>query len=127
MAGIPERVGVLETRMNTVEAGVANFRSFQTRAHTYFDRAEAVLEADENRRKRRWRVIAVAALFLVPPTCWGASKLWNIAANIYQIEEQWKLAHPSEFVPHKSVYASPEAEYADGKSNELSTIPPLAR
>jgi hypothetical protein len=88
MAGIPERVGVLETRMNTVEAGVA-------------------------------------ALFLVPPTCWGASKLWNIAANIYQIEEQWKLAHPSEFVPHKSVYASPEAEYADGKSNELSTIPPL--
>jgi hypothetical protein len=36
----PERLGVLENRMNRVEEGIANFREFQKEGREFFNRAD---------------------------------------------------------------------------------------
>ena len=74
MAGIPERVGILETDMKTVKEGVANFRDFQKDAREFFtesrSRAAAEMEFHNKRDqeiKDSWNlrtniVIAVGTL-----------------------------------------------------------------
>ena len=40
MPELPDRVGILEHRVNKVEEGVANFREFQEEARDFFSRAD---------------------------------------------------------------------------------------
>lgn len=40
MSDLGERIAVLETRMNTVEEGVSNFRDFQKDARDFFTRSD---------------------------------------------------------------------------------------
>jgi type VI protein secretion system component VasK len=50
---VPERLGVLENRMERVEEGVANFRAFQVEARSFFTRADTRAEAEKARYVRR--------------------------------------------------------------------------
>ena len=90
----------------TLKAGVSNFRNFQARGNSFFDKFEAVMEADQARKKRNFAIVGILALFLVPFSAWGCTKIVDAVVNIYQIEEQWKLAHPSEFKQKQSMFDS---------------------
>src|SRR5208283_4626908 len=96
--------------------GVANFKLFKERGNKFFDSAEAVWEADEKRRTRHLTIAGIAALFVVPLAIWGGAKIVKAGVTIYKIEEQWQLAHPSEFKQQKSLYDAPAQVYAVDKA-----------
>ena len=53
MAAMTERVGKLETRMERVEEGIANFRVFQGDARDFFSRADERAISDKEHRDKR--------------------------------------------------------------------------
>ena len=95
--------------------GVANFRSFQARGTRFFDRFEAIADSDAKRRKRNWTIAVVIGPFILAAAGWGCNKIVQAGITVYQIEEQWKEAHPSEFKQQKSLYEPPEQVYARDK------------
>ena len=111
MAGQLERLGVLEEKMDRVEEGVSNFRKHSERAVKFFDTAEALWADQERRRKRNWQIVGLLALFLVPLSGWGCAKIVQAGVTIFQIEQEWKAAHPSEF-KQKSLFVVPDGVYA---------------
>ena len=98
-----------------LKEGVANFKVFKERGTKFFDRAEILLEESEKRRKRNATLAIIIAPFILGISSWGCAKFVHVAVDIYQIEQQWKDAHPSEFKQQKSLYDGPEGVYAESK------------
>jgi len=94
-----------------LKEGVANFRAFQARGATFFDRAEAVWAADKSRRARNLVIVGIIAAMLTPGI-WAAtdwiSGIVNKLNNVLQIEEEWKQAHSSEFVKPQPMETQPD-------------------
>ena len=107
--------------------GVANFRTFQTRGTKFFDRFEAIADSDERRKKRNATIAIVIGPFILAVAGWGCAKVVQAGITIYQIEEQWKEAHPSEFKQQKSLYDSPERVYATDRAPQDAQLPPMRR
>jgi hypothetical protein len=102
----------MTTEHETLKQGVSNFRQHAARANSYFDRSEAVWEADKTRRARNWKVAMFVAIFAVPAVTWAGGKLVTALYQILQIEEQWQQAHPSEFVKPHASYLQPNPQDA---------------
>ena len=105
--------------------GVANFKEFKARGNTFFDRAEARWEADEKRRKNWLAFWGILAIFLVPLTTWGGAQIIRAGITIYQIEQDWQRAHPSEFKQNPSLYKPSEPIYARDKVPQDAQLPNL--
>lgn len=96
---VEERLGrvegdikVISQRLTPVEEGVANFRQFQTRGNRYFDRAEAVLDANEKRRNDSRFWVGILALFLVPLFGWMAFRAYVFTEDVIQMDHDWHMA-----------------------------------
>lgn len=104
---VVDRLSCLESDMNVVKEGVANFRKFQMRGNAFFDAAEAVWKADGKRRIRNL-AIWLAILAAATPGIWmGVEWLSGIVStlrDVQHIEEQWKAAHPAEFVAPQQMF-----------------------
>lgn len=95
MAGVPERLGTLETRMNRVEEGVANFKSFQIDARDFFARADERARTEEAFHNRRDQEIKdafnlrhqenVAKLSEIGAGLNKKTLIWNIAGVVVGI------------------------------------------
>lgn len=119
-----ERVTRLETQMVEVQEGVSNFRDFQKRGNTFFDRAEAVWEADDKRRKRNFAVALTLIPILAAVLGWITVKGTNVILEILQIERDWKTAHPSEFVKPQSLFNPPDNQpYQAQTQDAISAFP----
>jgi len=88
--------------------GVSNFREFQRRGSRFFDQAEAVWKADKSRRARNLAIAAILAVPLTGLMGWLSIQIVDNVQNILRIEEQWKQAHPSEFVKPQSLFHAPD-------------------
>jgi hypothetical protein len=96
---VSEHIAVLVPRVDLAIEGVSNFRKHAIRANTYFDKAEAVLEADEKRRKNsRWYWSGAGAIFLVLlsifcikvwDTAWALIDLAKRAPEIHKLTDDW--------------------------------------
>ena len=95
-----------------LKEGVANFRKFQERGGTFFDKAEAVWASDVRRRKRNLAVILVVIPCLLAALGWGLVEGGSLVIRILQIEQQWQQAHPSEFVKPQSMQPKPDPQDA---------------
>ena len=113
-----ERLGRLEVRMDQVEAGVTNFRDFQKRANTFFDRFDAIADEDEKIAKERWtrsQKLAAASILVVcllPPVGWSTAQAVRFLGDVYAIVQEWHETHKGEiqkkswFTPSNPVVAS---------------------
>jgi len=112
---VVDRLSSLEGKMTAVQEGVSNFRSFQMRGNAFFTAAEAVWKADGKRRMRNL-VIWLAILGAATPGIWmGVSWLSGIVdtlREVQKIEEQWKQAHPSEFIKPQQMFNEHEQQDA---------------
>lgn len=61
-----ERIATMEQRLNTVEAGVANFKQFQIEARDFFSRAAERERITQKQGSRLNLLIAAVGLIVVP-------------------------------------------------------------
>lgn len=104
--------------MTNVQEGVANFRSFQTRGNAFFTAAEAVWKADGKRRTRNLVIAGIIAAAVTPGIWMGISWISGIVdtlRDVQHIEEQWKQAHPSEFVAPQQMFDDHHREQAENE------------
>jgi hypothetical protein len=120
--GLVELRGEMETNFAELRPqlakaleGVGNFRKHSERATKFFDRAEAMWEDDQRRRKRNLAVAIAAFTVLAPFLLIGCARAVSLGVEILQIEQQWKAVHPSEFQPQKSLFDQLLPEYAKDK------------
>ena len=98
--------------MNVVEEGVANFRAYQSRSNTYFDRSEARMDAEEKAQKladkRRWTrsnkiaFLAILAVVLMPPTTWFVVQAKVMIEDLMQFTD-WYEKHKANFQKNSSL------------------------
>lgn len=98
--------------MNTVEEGVANFRAFQIRGNTFFDRSEARMDAEEEAQKRadkkKWSrsnkiaFLAIVIVVLMPPATWFTVQAKGMIEDLIQITN-WFEAHKAQFQKNSSL------------------------
>jgi hypothetical protein len=95
MAEIPERVGILETKMDRVEEGVANFRDFQKDAREFFtdSRSRAIAEKEfhdrrdkENAERQDLRDKKMAIRLTILGLVLGALALWPIIKDVLGVK-----------------------------------------
>lgn len=79
--------------------GVSNFRKHAERANTYFDKAEAVFQADEKRRANAWKRWAVIIVALVCIFAYPVERLWHLVADVVSLTEEWKSYTPAPALP----------------------------
>ena len=112
---IAERVAQLESTVGTLKQTMEKVELHMIRANTYFDRAEGAMDSQDEAKKRNWKIAAIAAPFLLGLLAWGGSWLsseFNVLKNVQQIEQEWKQAHPSEFVKPQSMQQAPDPQDA---------------
>ena len=105
----------MEAKLKPLEEGIANFRAFQLRGTKYFDRAEAVLDDNENRRRDRMAWIKIVAIFLVPLACFLCWHWYIFTEDMIQIDHEWHAAHSAH--PAASYFytqPSKPSQYAGG-------------
>jgi hypothetical protein len=114
---IAERFATLEGRMNVVETGVSNFRSFQEESREFYveyrldkqkrvDAEAAALkeaqDAAELAEKKRWKrpekIAAVALLITVLTTfsAWFVPKAWDFVVTDLKIHQEWHEVHKTD-------------------------------
>ena len=95
--------------------GMSNFRAFQLGAQEFFTSAKAVWQADQRRRTRNLIVVGIVAALLTPgiwmAVDWAGEVVREVEQGI-QIIDQWKQAHPSEFVKPQSMQQAPDPQDA---------------
>ena len=111
-----DRLGALETEIRTLrewkagvmiehetlKAGVANFRVFQTDAREFFTRADERAKDHEKSRKMQWKVAIVVLGLLATPATWLGGRSVKFFEDLYQITEEWHQIHHSEIQQKKS-------------------------
>lgn len=117
---VTTRLALMERDMLTVKEGVSNFRKFQERGTRYFDRAEGAMDLSEKNKSRNWKLLGFAAPFILAAVIWvgnwGVTVIKNLDI-VLQIEQEWKQAHPSEFVAPQQMFDDHHQEQA---KNELA-------
>lgn len=106
------RLAELETDMIDVKKGVSNFRKFQARGSTFFDKAEAIWVADKARRARNLAIAGILAIPLTAAAGYIGARVVGTIETIMSIEQEWKQAHPSEFVKPQSMQKIPDPQDA---------------
>lgn len=95
-------VSSMKAELIPLKEGVSNFRQFQKRGNQYFDRAEAVLDAQEVWRRKRMGWIKVLAPFAVALVGFLCYHWYVFTQDMIQIDEEWRQAHNP--APHQSGY-----------------------
>ena len=96
---VSKQIAVLAPKVDLALEGVSNFRKHAARANTYFDKAEAVLEADESRRKKNQRRNGVIGVVLLGISSFLGVKAWDVgwaliglakdAPQIHKLTDDW--------------------------------------
>ena len=87
------RIAVIQAELGPLKEGVSNFREFQRRGQRYFDRAEAVLDANEQRRKNQLIWLRILAPFILAIIGFFSYRWYNFTGDMMQIDHEWHIAH----------------------------------
>lgn len=94
------KVSKMEAKMEPLEEGVANFRKHQTRASTFFDRAEAKMDMEEEaekkaseKHKNRQFKLGICAIFLVPLLSFCTYRSYVLLNDMFRIVDEWHTTH----------------------------------
>jgi hypothetical protein len=112
---IADRVAGLESDVRTLKATMTKVETHMVRANTYFDRAEGVLDADAERRKKNWKLIILVAPLVITAIIWLSSWTAGTVEKILKIEQNWQQAHPSEFVKPQQMFNDRETDQAQNQ------------
>lgn len=96
-------VKVIQTELIPLKEGVSNFRAFQVRGSRYFDKAEARMEAEDDRRQKEdhkratrmgWYKIASGIIgpLMVAFVIWLVVHWYNFTEDMIHMDEEWHAA-----------------------------------
>ncbi len=126
-ADLNAEVREINAKLVPLERGVQNFISFQRRGTTYFDRAEAVLDANEKRRRITLTWAKIISPLVIAMVCWLAFESFTFTADMIKIDRLWhqsQRVHPGatffipqsfSAVPHDSAGNSPAYTYQESR------------
>ncbi len=110
-----ERLISVEGKLEKALEGVSNFRKFQERGSRFFDRSEALMDAQEISEKKKWKrsdkiaAISILLIVLAPLVGLIANRAISFYEEMKQFHDEFKQIHKSDLIPKKSL-ADPQQQ-----------------